>query len=67
VRARQASRLYYRYYSHAAPFSADRLEALWKRCTAKDPGVCTEGRRRMQKLVQQGVAAGQAEEHADAR
>jgi spermidine synthase len=66
-RARQANRLYYRYYSHGAPFSAARLEALWKRCTADEPGVCTEGRRRMQKLVQQGIPAGKAAQHANAR
>ena len=65
-RARLANRLYHRYYSHAAPFSPDRLEALWKRCTADSPGECTEGRRRMQKLVQQGVGEKVAE-HAKAR
>ncbi|HVH07362.1 MAG TPA: fused MFS/spermidine synthase [Myxococcota bacterium] len=66
ARARLANRLYYRYYSHGAPFSPDRLEALWKRCTAKNAGVCTEGRRRTQKLVQQGVGE-RLEEHAQAQ
>jgi hypothetical protein len=66
-RAQRADRLYYRYYSHAAPFSPLRLEALWKRCVADEPGVCTEGRRRMLKLVQQGAAPGEGEEHARAR
>jgi spermidine synthase len=63
-RARVANRLYSRYYSHAAPFSIDRLEALWRRCTAKNQGVCTEGRRRTTELVEKGLTEPVAAEHA---
>jgi spermidine synthase len=54
-RARRASQLYYQYYSHGAPFPIERLEKLWRRCTGKDTGACTDGRRRMRQLVEKGV------------
>jgi spermidine synthase len=55
-RAVLASRIFYRYYSHATPFPGDRLEKLWRRCASEQAGACTEGRRVARELVQQGIA-----------
>jgi hypothetical protein len=51
--AREATRLYLRYFQFAAPFDPETLVALWQRCRAPagTEGECEQGLRRALALV----------------
>jgi hypothetical protein len=54
--ARRATDLYREYYFHAVPFEPERLDAVWRRCSASiHSQQCAEGRRNARALLASGA------------